>query len=114
MAVSSPRDANFVPALIATSSTDGTTVVKVYADPTTHRLLVDLSALASLMQTDTFTSTASQTAFGASKTVGYTMGLYVNGSLQTPTTDYTVSGTTATLTSGIPAGNTVVWVYATA
>ena len=36
-----PRDANQVPALLGTSSTTGKTVT-IYADPTTHRLLVDL------------------------------------------------------------------------
>lgn len=36
------RDENFVPTLLGVSNVDGTTPVKVYADPTTHRLLVDL------------------------------------------------------------------------
>lgn len=38
------RDQNFVPTLLAASSSDGTTPVKVYADPSTHRLLVDLAS----------------------------------------------------------------------
>lgn len=37
------RDQNFVPTLLGVSNADGTTPVPVYADPTTHRLLVDLS-----------------------------------------------------------------------
>lgn len=40
------RDQNFVPTLIAVSSVDGKTPVVVYADPVTHRLLVDLSGAA--------------------------------------------------------------------
>lgn len=36
------RDNNFVPTLLGVSNVDGTTPVAVYADPTTHRLLVDL------------------------------------------------------------------------
>lgn len=36
------RDENDVPTLIASSNSDGITPVRVYADPTTHRLLVDL------------------------------------------------------------------------
>lgn len=36
-----PRDENQIPALLATDSTTGNTTVKVYADPATHRLLVD-------------------------------------------------------------------------
>lgn len=38
------RDSNFVPTLLAASSADGVTPVKVYANPTTHRLLVDLGS----------------------------------------------------------------------
>lgn len=36
------RDDNYVPTLLGVSNADGTTPVKIYADPTTHRLLVDL------------------------------------------------------------------------
>lgn len=36
------RDGNYVPTLLGVSSTDGLTPVTIYADPTTHRLLVDL------------------------------------------------------------------------
>lgn len=35
------RDGNFVTTLLGVSSSDGSTPVKVYADPITHRLLVD-------------------------------------------------------------------------
>ena len=42
-----PRDENKVPTLLAVSSVDGVTPVVVYADPTTHRLLVDLAGGAS-------------------------------------------------------------------
>lgn len=38
------RDENSVPTLLAASSSDGKTPVRVYADPTTHRLLVDATA----------------------------------------------------------------------
>jgi len=37
------RDQNYVPTLLAVSNADGETPVAVYADPTTHRLLVDLT-----------------------------------------------------------------------
>jgi hypothetical protein len=36
------HDQNHVPTLTGISSTDGTTVIPVYVDATTHRLLVDL------------------------------------------------------------------------
>ncbi len=38
------RDDNYVPTLIAVSNADGSTPVTLYADPTTHRLLVSASA----------------------------------------------------------------------
>lgn len=38
--ISAPRDANRVPALLGTSNVDGSTPVVIYADPSTHRLLV--------------------------------------------------------------------------
>lgn len=44
MAQDAERDQNNVPTLIAVSSADGTSPTRVYANPTTHRLLVDLGA----------------------------------------------------------------------
>lgn len=38
------RDQNNVPTLIAASSADGKSPVRVYADPDTHRLLIDATA----------------------------------------------------------------------
>lgn len=38
------RDENNVPTLIAASSSDGKTPVRIYADPSTHRLLVDMTS----------------------------------------------------------------------
>lgn len=38
------RDQNFVPTLLGVSNVDGTTPVDIWADPTTHRLLVDTVA----------------------------------------------------------------------
>ncbi len=46
------RDQNFVPTLLGVSSVDGTTPVAVYANPTTHRILVDLSGGGSGTVTD--------------------------------------------------------------
>ncbi len=37
------RDSNYVTTLLAVSSVDGVTPVTLYANPTTHRLLVDLA-----------------------------------------------------------------------
>ncbi len=43
------RDENFVPTLLGVSNVDGTTPVKIYADPTTHRLLIDNAGSATLV-----------------------------------------------------------------
>ena len=42
------RDANYITTLIAVSNADGSTPVTLYADPTTHRLLVSLSSAVSV------------------------------------------------------------------
>lgn len=107
-----PKDKNAVSALLATSSVDGTTVT-VYADPTTHRLLVGTAGVSTFFQTDTFSSTNNQTVFTASKNVAYTVYLSVNGSIQLPSSDYSVTGNVATLANGIPSGCAVIWVYIT-
>ena len=106
-----PRDKNFVPALLATSSVDGITPVVVYADPTTHRLLVDSAGVSTFFQTDTFTSTNGQTTFTPTQNVAATIYFSVNGSIQTPATDYSFTGGSYVLNSGIPSGCAVVAVY---
>ena len=55
------RDENFVPTLIAASSSDGFTPTRLYADPTTHRLLVDLPPAASGITSINSDTTAAQT-----------------------------------------------------
>src|SRR3990167_488078 len=39
-----PRDDNYIPTLLAVSNADGTTPITLWADPTTHRLLVSATA----------------------------------------------------------------------
>lgn len=58
------RDQNDVPTLLGVSSSDGTTPITVYADPTTHRLLVD-----SASGSGTVTSVSVVTANGFAGTV---------------------------------------------
>lgn len=111
MSKNASRDNNRVTTLLAVSSVDLTTVVKVAADPTTHRLLVDSGGGGNTFQTDTFTSTNNQTIFTASATVVYTLYLSINGAIQTPNSDYSVTGNVATLSNGIPSGSVVVWLY---
>lgn len=60
------RDANQVPTMIGVSSADGITPVVLWADPTTHRLLVDLPSGSG---TGTVTSVSIVTANGISGSV---------------------------------------------
>lgn len=52
------RDQNYVPTLLAVSNADGVTPVVLYADPTTHRLLVSVSVALSSLSDVTITSAA--------------------------------------------------------
>jgi len=58
------RDQNYITTLLAVSNADGVTPVVLWADPTTHRLLVDLPA-----GSGTVTSVSVTTANGVSGTV---------------------------------------------
>jgi hypothetical protein len=89
------RDDNRVPTLIGTSNADGTTPINIYADPTTHRLLVDLPG-----GSGTVTSVSVVTANGFS------------GSVATATT--TPAITLSTTTTGILKGFGGALVMATA
>lgn len=80
------RDQNFVTSLLGVSSSDGVTPVKVYADPITHRLLVDISG-----GSGTVTSVSVVTANGFAGTVA------------DPTT--TPAITLSTTVTGIVKGN---------
>lgn len=80
------RDENNVPTLIAVSTADGITPVRLWADPTTHRLLVDLTVGAG---TVTSVSVVSANGFA--------------GTVATPTT--TPAITLSTTVNGILSGN---------
>ena len=62
--MNAPRDSNRIPVIIGTSSADGTTPTTIYVDPSTHRVLVDLSS-----GSGTVTSVSVVTANGVSGTV---------------------------------------------
>ena len=81
------RDENFVPTLLAVSNADGVTPVAVYADPTTHRLLVNLGGGGSGTVTDVSVVTANGFA----------------GTVATSTT--TPAITLSTTVTGILSGN---------
>lgn len=60
---------------------------------------------------DTFTATAGQTAFALTRAPASAQSVLcvINGATQRPTTNYTISGSTLTLTSGAGVGDSV-WV----
>lgn len=62
------RDQNNVPTLIAASNSDGSTPVRLYADPTTHRLLVDLASGGIQVETPTGTVNGVNVTFTTTNT----------------------------------------------
>lgn len=90
-----PIDDNSRQGLVAVSSADGTSIVRLYADPTTHRLLVDLAS-----GSGTVTSVSVVTANGFAGTVA------------TATTTPAITLTT-TINSPVLAGNGTALIAAT-
>src|ERR1035437_2163738 len=85
------RDQNFVSTLLGVSNSDGVTPVAIYADPTTHRLLID-----SAVGAGTVTKVSVATANGFSGTVANdtsTPTITIIGGAITPTS---VNGLTLT------------------
>lgn len=102
-------DANDKGSLTAVSNADGVTIVRLWADPVTHRLLVDLSRGGS----NTFVYNEVAGGSGTSFTIAHTpvTGLYAvfaNGQRLTPTVDFTLSGTTITTVSSWSAGTILI------
>ena len=69
------------------------------------------SALASLLETDSFTATANQTIFTTTLTPTFVFGVYLQGQYLVLNSDYTQSGSTFTLTSGAVVGNNLSICY---
>lgn len=85
------RDQNNVPTLIAVSNVDGKTPVRLYADPVTHRLLVDLSGVSS-----TAVEVPTGSVDGSNLVFTFTslpIAISIDGLLRRPTKGYTISGT---------------------
>ena len=91
------HDENAVPTLIGVSSVDGVTPVNVWVDPTTHRLLVDVSGATLTLYTETPSGTINgvNAVFSTANTISSVFGLYMNGQYIHPA-DYSTSGTTIT------------------
>lgn len=92
------RDENSVPTLIAVSSTDGQTPVRLYADATTHRLKVDTSGSGGTGTWYTVSGAidGANATFTLAVTPASDFLLLLARQPQVKTTDYTVSGSTIT------------------
>ncbi len=94
------RDQNSVPTLIAVSNVDGFTPVRLYADPVTHRLLVDIASATGTAvndETPAGTINGSNKVFTLAHTpLAGTLLLFLNGAFQSPVTDYTLATNTIT------------------
>jgi len=95
MAQNAPRDENHVPVIMGVSSADGTTPVPLYADPTSHRLLVDIGSVN--MVPPVVDNTASG-PYTASFNAGYTSAIgdlvYLDSSATWQKADADASATT--------------------
>lgn len=101
------RDQNSVPTLIGVSSADGVSVVPVYVNPLTHRMLVDEAGsgggLVGLQEKSTTSPNGAVQTFIFAHTPTV---IFWNGQFQTLTDDYTVSGNNITFTgTNIPVTN---------
>lgn len=93
-----PLDENSRQGLTAVSNVDGTTIVRLYADPTTHRLLVDLPG-----GSGTFITNEVVSGSGTSWTLAHTptsgsVAVYGDGIRLNPGAgnDYTISSAAIT------------------
>lgn len=98
---SSAHDPNSAPTLTGVSNVDGSTVVRVYADPVTHRLLVDSEGSSGGTGTWYAVSGAlngTNVTFTVATAVGSDFLLFLARQPQMPTTDFTYSAGVSTTT----------------
>lgn len=114
------RDEDRITVLGGVTDDSNQFITQLRVDPTTGRLKVSAtisgggipgSLIAAHFQTDVFSSTNNQTTFVPSKTLIQDNGFYVNGSRQTPSTDYSIVGGNYVLNSGIPSGCAIILEY---
>lgn len=100
------RDQNFVTTLLGVSNADGTTPITIYADPTTHRLLVDTAASVGTFVDNEVVSGSGTSWTLANTPLSGTQHIYGNGQRLTPGAgnDYTISGASITTANSYSAG----------
>ena len=109
------RDENNVPTLIASSNVDGKTPIRLYADPITHRLLVDLAGTGITVYTEILTDSGDHKNFTSVHNITNIfsiMDAYSGKGI--PASNYSVSTNTLTLTSADAnlASDTIQLIYA--
>lgn len=110
MAISSQRDANRIPALIATSNADGVTVLPVYVDSVTNRLLVQATISGSFTVTvasdgatgSAVPASASYGGINVAGTLRGATGVNPSGSIYATQVDISsIAGTTTATGNGV-------------
>lgn len=101
------RDQNFVVTLLAVSNVDGVTPVVVYADPVTHRLLVDATGASNTKVTGEVVAGSGTSWTLAHSPVAGTVALFANGQRLTETVDYSIVGANITTVLSWTAGTVI-------
>jgi len=117
--ISAPRDNNRVPVIIGTSSTDGKTPVTIYADPTTHRLLVDLPGGGTVpnfadaeIPTGAINDANTIFTLANAPNPAASLVLSVNGQVLAPVgVDFTLTGSTITINIAPATGSPILAWY---
>lgn len=96
------RDQNSVTTLLALSNADGSTPIALWADPTTHRLLVSSSGITLMTATGTVNDANRDFTFTSQPTI-----IVVNGMSYRVDHGWTWSSPTATLESPVGTGGDI-------
>lgn len=96
------HDNNHIPVLMAVSSSDGKTPVLVWADPTTHRLLITSGTTTVYTETPSGLINGSNTSYTVLHTINNIFSFAINGQYIHPS-DYSTSGDTITFGTALPS-----------
>lgn len=110
----SQHDENDVTTLLGVSSSDGITPVTLYANPTTHRLLVSVNDALTTNETPSGAIDGTNPTYTlVASPVAGTLQLYHNGVRMTEGAgnDFTLSGSTITMNFNPESGDTLLADY---